>query len=351
MRARCQQGCADLAERGPRRRRLVIEPPPTVSPRRQYSRADVVAMAEKYRTWGRWGPDDGRGSTNYVTPDKVRRAASLIRSGRVFALGAPLDRSGPNRGRPGSARVNPQHVMFKHGGDMLADWSNAREGMQSTDDGVYMPLQAGTQWDAFCHVFFDGQTYNGHGPDTVTSFGAQRNSITEVCETSTGRGLLLDFPRFYGVDWLEPEQAIQDVDIRACAEHSGVEIGEGDFVLVRTGHMRRRRSEEFWGDYAAGPAPGLGLSACDYLLPRRVAGIASDTWGLEVVPCESLPDVKYGMHVVLLVNAGVLIGEIWDLDALADDCARDQQYDFFLSAAPLPITGAVGSPLNPVAVK
>ncbi|BBZ31227.1 cyclase (plasmid) [Mycolicibacterium madagascariense] len=325
--------------------------PTGVSPRRQYARSDVLAMAEKYRTWGAWGPDDDRGSTNYVTADRVRAAAELIRTGDVFALGAPLDRSGPNRGRSGSARVNPQHVMYKHGGDMLADWDNARHGMQSTDDGVYMPLQAGTQWDAFCHVFFDGETYNGHGPRSVTSSGATRNSITEVSQTTTGRGVLLDFPRFYGVDWLEPEHAIQDDDVAACADHQGVEIGEGDFVLVRTGHMRHRRFEEFWGDYAAGPAPGLGLSACDYLLPRHVAGIASDTWGLEVVPCESLPEVKFGMHVVLLVNAGVLIGEIWDLDDLAEACAGDGRYDFFLSAAPLKVTGAVGSPLNPIAVR
>lgn len=323
----------------------------TVSPRRRYTEADVLAMAERYRTWGNWGPEDDRGSTNYITPDKVRAAAALVRTGQVFSLGVPFDRAGPNRGRAGSPRVNPQHVMYRHGGDMLADWENARRGVQSTDDGVYLPLQAATQWDAFCHIFFNGRTYNGHGPESVTGAGAVRNSITEVRETTTGRGVLLDFPRFYGVEWLEPEQAIQDDDLAACAEHQGVEIGEGDIVLIRTGHMKRRRGEEFWGDYAAGPAPGLGLSACDYLLPRHVAGVASDTWGLEVVPSESLPEVRFGVHVVLLVNAGVLIGEIWDLENLAGACAADGVFEFFLSAAPLRITGAVGSPLNPIAVK
>ncbi|WP_254205564.1 cyclase family protein [Nocardia alni] len=324
---------------------------PVISARRSYSEADVREMASRYRTWGRWGDDDGRGSTNYVTAETVRAAAALVRTGEVFSLSIPLDRTGPNRGRPGSARVNPQHVMYKHGGDLLADWDNAGHGMQSTDDGIYMPLQAGTQWDAFCHVFFDGQTYNGQGPQTVTGQGASRNAITEVVETTTGRGVLLDVARYFEVPWLEPEQAIQDVDLAACAQAQGVEIGEGDFVLVRTGHMARRRQEEFWGDYAAGPAPGLGLSACDYLLPRKVAGIASDTWGLEVVPCESLPEVKFGMHVVLLVNAGVLIGEIWDLDALAAACASDGRYDFMLCAPPLSVTGAVGAPLNPIAIR
>lgn len=310
-----------------------------------------MARAERYRTWGWWGPGDERGSTNYITAQKVRAAAALVRTGQVFALGAPLDRTGPNRGHAGSPRVNPQHVMYRHGGDMLADWENAQHGVRSTDDGVYLPLQAGTQWDAFCHIFFNGRTYNGHGPDSVTSAGAAHNSITEVRETTTGRGVLLDFPRFYGVEWVEPEQAIEGQDIAACAEHEGVAIGEGDIVLVRTGHMRRRRQEDGWGDYAGGPAPGLGLSACDELLPRRIAAVASDTWGLEVVPSDTLPEVRFGVHVLLLVNAGVLIGEIWDLDALAQACADDGVYEFFLSAPPLPITGSVGSPLNPIAVK
>jgi kynurenine formamidase len=322
-----------------------------VSPRRQYSEADVVAIAQKHRTWGKWGPEDERGSTNYVTAEKVVAAGRLIRTGRVYPLGAPFDREGPNRGRLGSARVNPQHIMFKHGGDMLADWENASRGMQTTDDGVYMPLQTSTQWDAFCHAFFDGVTYNGRGPETVTGAGASHNSITEVGASTTGRGVLLDFPRFYDVPWLEPGEAIQEVDVEACAQAQGVEITEGDIVLVRTGHMARRREEEFWGDYAGGPAPGLGLSACDYLLPRRVAAIASDTYALEVVPAETLPDVRFGVHVVLLVNAGVLIGEIWDLEALAEACAADGVYEFFLCAPPLMVTGAVGSPLNPIAIK
>ncbi|MFJ8600143.1 cyclase family protein [Streptomyces shenzhenensis] len=278
-------------------------------------------------------------------------AAALVRTGKTFSLAIPLDRNGPMPSR--TARVNPQHQMYKHGGDLLADWENARHGMQSTDDGIYMPLQCATQWDAFCHVFYDGVTYNGHGPESVTSQGAVHNSIAQVADRVIGRGVLLDFPRFYGVDWLEPEDAIQDVDLQACAKAQGVEIGPGDIVLIRTGHMRRRRGEgqEHWGDYAAGPAPGLGVSSADYLLPREIAAVAGDTWGLESVPSESLPEAKFALHVIFLVNAGVLIGEIWDLEELAADCAADGIYEFLLSAQPLTVTGAVGSPLNPIAVK
>ncbi|MCU1483027.1 MAG: Cyclase [Subtercola sp.] len=323
--------------------------PETVSARRNYTAVDIDELATRYRTWGRWGEGDERGSTNYVTPETIRAAAALVRSGRAFSLSIPFDREGPLPGR--TARVNPQHIMFRHGGDLLAAGEEAMSGGFSTDDGIYMPLQAATQWDAFCHIFYKGETYNGHGPESVTSTGAAHNSITNTSVTTTGRGVLLDFPRLYGVPWLEPGDAIQDVDLARCAEHQGVQIGEGDFVIIRTGHMLRRRAEAFWGDYAAGSAPGLGVSAADYLLPRHVAGVASDTWGLDALPYESLPEVKYPLHVLFLVNAGVLIGEMWDVEPLAEACAVDGVYEFFLTAAPLMVTGAVGSPLNPIAIK
>lgn len=326
----------------------VIETSEPDASRRRYTEDDVRATAARWRTWGRWGADDDRGAAHHITADVVRAAGELVRTGRVFSLAIPLDRDGPQSGR--GVRVNPQHLMLRHGGDLLADWDNARHGMRSTDDAVYMALQAGTQWDAFCHVFFDGRTYNGHGPESVTSAGARRNSITAFADSLTTRGVLLDFPRFAGRPYLEPGEAIQDTDIAACAAAEGVAIRAGDIVLVRTGHLARRRAEPAWGDYVAGPAPGLGLSACDHLCPRGVAGVASDTWGLEVLPAESA-GIDHPVHVVLLVNAGVLIGEMWDLDVLAEDCARDGVYEFLLVAPPLPITGAVGSPLNPIAVK
>jgi kynurenine formamidase len=63
------------------------------------------------------------------------------------------------------------------------------------------------------------------------------------------------------------------------------------------------------------------------------------------------PDVFQPLHIILIVHMGLLMGEIFDLEALADDCAADGRYDFLFSAVPLPITGGVGSPVNPVAIK
>jgi kynurenine formamidase len=314
---------------------------------RAYDREQVEQVALRHRTWGRWGADDELGAANHVTPATVARAASLVRRGAVFSLGLPMDRTGPQTGVNG--RVNPQHLMLKHGGDLLTSPPAVGE-LRATDDAIYMPLQSSTQWDALCHIFYGGETYNGRGPASVDSQGARFNSVTNLKDRAVGRGVLLDVPRWLGRPWLDPGEAIQAEHLEACAQAQGVEVGEGDFVLVRTGQIAACRAAGGWGDYSGGPAPGLGLSAAEFLCPRGVTAVALDTWGIEAIPYESA-EVRAPLHVVLLVNAGVWIGEMWDLEELAADCAEDGVHEFQLVAQPLTITGAVGSPLNPLAIK
>jgi kynurenine formamidase len=306
-------------------------------------------LMDEVRTWDTWGRNDELGALNYVTPMCVSRAASLVKRGVVRSLALPLDRNGPMPST--GARVNPQHIMYKHGGDILAKRPEDQRGFQTTDDGIYLPLQSSTQWDALCHVFYDGVTYNGRGPQTVTSSGAEFSSIFGMRDRMVGRGVLLDLPRFHGLPWLDPGHGVRGADILACAERFGITLEAGDFVLIRTGHMARMRSVHRWGDYAGGPAPGLTIDGCLELLSHGVAAIASDTWGLEVLPFETVAEVRHPVHALLLVSAGVPIGEIWDLDGLADDCAGDGQYEFMLVAQPMAIPGAVGSPTNPLALR
>lgn len=117
-------------------------------------------------------------------------------------------------------------------------------------------------------------------------------------------------------------------------------------MLLRTGQMADRRAAGSWGDYAGGPAPGMGITCADYFCPRNVAAVATDTWGTEVLPNET-PDVFQPLHCIMLVNAGIILGEMWDMEELAEDCAAEGTYDFLLVAPPLTITGSVGSPVNP----
>jgi kynurenine formamidase len=313
--------------------------------RRTWTVQDVEAVAQRHDAQGRWGKDDQSGAVNLVSSAKVAAAAQCVRTGDLISLALPMDGNGPMRGRNG--RVNPQHMMLLTGTDIPAD-NPPISGF--TDDAMYTPLQAGTQWDALSHVFFRGRGYNGSTASSVTSGGAQRNGIQHLVPRSVGRGVLLDLPRWLGVPWLEPGDAIQGDDLAACVEHQGVVVGEGDFVLIRTGQIAQCRDAGTWGSYAGGSAPGLGLTAADFICDRRVAAVACDTWGLEVLPYET-EDVLAPLHMVLLAHAGVHIGEMWDLEELAVAAAADGHYDMLLAAVPLPITGAVGSPVSPVAIR
>ena len=232
--------------------------------RRTLRRADVEVYARRHRNWGQWGPDDELGSANYLTAERVAAAAQEIRRGTVFSLALPMDNNGPMKGVNG--RVNPQHVMLRTGGDVLATPGETGD-IRVTDDAVYMPLQASTQWDALCHIMFQGHAYNGRGYDSVTSAGARFNSITNLRDRCVGRGVLLDLPRWLGRPWLEPGDVVQAEDLDACARHQGVEVAEGDFLLVRTGHLAQCRAEGDWGTYCGGSVARIGRRQCGLPVP------------------------------------------------------------------------------------
>ena len=120
-------------------------------------------------------------------------------------------------------------------------------------------------------------------------------------------------------------------------------------MLVRTGRLARARREG-WGDYAGGASPGLSFTTADWLHGTEIAGIAIDTWGFEVRPNE-FEHAFQPLHQVVIPHIGLFLGEMWDLDALAADCATDGVYEFLLVDAPLPVTGAVDAPVNPIALK
>jgi kynurenine formamidase len=308
----------------------------------------VRELALRFRNWGRWGADDELGTLNYITPEKIVAAAGLVRQGKVLSLAIPFDANGPQTGFGG--RTNPLHYMLQDGGDVASGAQDFVPGLRWCDDVVTMPLQCATQWDALAHIYFDGKMYNDRGTELVNSSGALANSIDKARDKIVSRGVMLDIPRHRGKDWLEPGEAIYPDDLDGAAERAGVVVERGDIVLIRTGQIAQVRSEGSWGSYSGGPAPGLSLTVAEWLATHEVAGYATDTWGTEVIPNETT-DVFQPLHCVVIVNMGMLVGEIFDLEALADDCAEDGVYEFMFVAPPLPITGAVGSPINPQAIK
>ncbi len=304
-------------------------------------------VASRVRNWGRWGDDDERGTLNLIDDAARRRAAAAVRTGKAFSLGLAMsEHEGIQIGLvPG--RVNPTRTMVAVNNPLSDD----PEWICSSEDVVTMALQAATHWDALAHVSYGGTLYNGHSAATVTESGAARCGIDKVGPLVT-RGVLLDVAGAMGIDFLEPGYPISADDLDAAERHAGTSVEPGDAVLVRTGqmcHLRAGRTRQALFDYAF-PAPGLTMATAGWLHERDVAAVATDTLSLEVVPSER-EDTYLPVHLLHLVEMGLLQGQNFVLDTLAADCARDGAYTYFLDATPLPFTGGLGSPVNPVAVK
>src|SRR5881397_3532382 len=307
-------------------------------------------LAMQVRNWGRWGADDEIGTLNFITPDAVAAACRLATTGKVFALGIPLQREGPQSGT--RQRFNPIHAMFRDGGDAPKTPAEvaAAQGYGGSDDWIVMPLQCATQWDSLAHIFYEGQMYNGYDAALVTSGGAAKNSIDKTRDKIAGRGVLLDVARYKGVRALEPGYAISVEDLEATAAAAKVTVQRGDLLLIRTGHMSRYLDRKDWRHFDLDPFPGVSVHTALWMHDKQIAAVASDNYAVEVRPSE-LPAFRNPFHVLAIPNMGLTLGEIFFFEELAADCAADGRDAFLLVAPPLPVTRAVGTPINPYALK
>ncbi|XVQ07401.1 cyclase family protein [Spirillospora sp. CA-255316] len=309
----------------------------------------IAEAAKSYSNWGRWGEDDVLGTLNFLDEGKRRESAALVRRGVSLSLSQRFDMNGPQKGW--RRRTNPVHTMLDTGTDAALGDQGFPHGIGGVDDVIAMPLQCSTQWDGLGHIFDHGKAWNGRPAEkVVTSDGDLVTGIEHMAPYIAGRGVLLDVGQVHGQNGELPDGiAITEEHPTQAAAAQGVRVGRGDIVVVRTGQLSRVRRDG-WGDYAGGAAPGLSFTTASWLHRTEIAAIATDTWGFEVRPNE-FEHAFQPLHQVVIPNMGLLIGEMWDLDTLAADCAADGVYEFWRTAAPLPITGAVGSPVNPIAVK
>ena len=216
------------------------------------------------------------------------------------------------------------------------------------DDMIIMTLQAATQWDAISHVYYDDQLYNGYPASSVTSLGAYHCGIDKVDSKGiTSRGVLLDVVKHRGAEtFLELGTPITPEELDDVARAQGVTVGRGDIVLVHTGWWSRFLQN---GD---GTEPGAGLDwlCAAWLHDHEVAAVAADNLMVED-PVSAVEGTFLPMHMLCLRDMGMMFGEYWNLTPLAADCAADGVYEFQLIAPPLSVVGAVGSPVNPIAIK
>jgi len=307
--------------------------------------ADLEQLAARVSNWGRWGTDDQRGTLNLITPVAVQRGVAAARRGHAFSLAIPFDQTGPqwdNVHMP--ERTNAQ--LRSH--TVNVAFTGDTRDFTTSDDSFTMGSQAATHWDGLAHVGYDGKLYNDTPAAVIsTTTGAARLGVENFGPVVT-RGVLLDVARAHDVDHFDDNYAITGVDLDEAATHAGVAIEPGDALLVRTGQMHfLRAGDKMRYSY---PSPGLSTRSIEWLHDHDVAAVATDTMTFEVYPCED-PNVFMPVHMIQLRDMGLAQGQNWHLDDLAADCAADGQYEFLLVAPPLPLTGAVGAPVVPIAVK
>ena len=298
--------------------------------------------------WGRWGEDDQIGTANFITPAVIARAAREVQTGKIISCAVPIDQTGPVfPGRTGC--VHQMSLMSTPGRDI--GWIT--EAVVS-DDTIFMPLQGSTQLDSLAHIGYDGYYYNGVPFSALSAQkGATRNSIFMMGESLTTRGVLVDLVSYKGAEeqgHLAAEYAITIDDLDRCLEMQNTKVESGDALLVRTGwvphwykHPKGRR-----GYFSH--CPGLSIKTVEWIYDHEISCVAVDNITAEVQP-SGLPDEYMPFHQAAIRDLGLTIGEIFDFEKLAADCKQDGRYTCFFVAPPLRVSGAVGSPLNPLAIK
>ncbi|VTT82833.1 unnamed protein product [Fusarium fujikuroi] len=290
--------------------------------------------------WGLWGPDDQLGRLNLLTPETVRAAASEIREGIRISLDWPLDKLS----HPPFGRQALEHRILN------------KAPMTMNDDVITLNTQSSTQWDGFRHYGYQrtGQFYMGHKQEEFIP-GSQYLGIDAYANNGgiIGRGVLIDW-----YSWsqrnnisLSPFQtnAVEMSHIRAVIAEENIEICQGDILFIRVGftaHFNALSPEAQENFPYRQPGGLLGLEATKeslrWLWDSGFSAIASDAAGFERGPATGSynhPDVS--IHQWALAGWGMPIGELFDLEELAEKCRERKRWSFFLTSVPLKFPGHI----------
>ncbi len=311
------------------------------TPARPISKREFEALFRKLSNRGRWGPDDERGTLNYITPDCVRRAAGLVRSGRTVSMAVPINTSaGPDNPRP------PRHRMVRG-----YDSRRRAAALQFCGDDFASEFHGDchTHLDALCHVAYKGRLYNGKPAGSVRADGPTLLDITAFAHGIVGRGVLLDIPRLRGVKWLEPGDAVTRGELEAAEKAQRVRLRRGDILLFRTGHHRRRLELGPWNPRPDGEGrAGLHATALTLLHARKVAAFFPDGDG-ETVPSNA-EGILYPIHALQIPAMGMVCADSLQFEEVARVCKEERRWEFMVTAAPLRLPRGTGSLFNPVAI-
>ena len=263
-----------------------------------------------------------------MDPERMKR---LIHKGKVYDLGMEYYVGMPH---------HPNHPPFafslmKLHGEILYEGGVSSSNCLFTTGG-----HTGTHFDALGHFSLNGQV---HGVGDIKPWqaytGLRRGGIDQVPPVVT-RGVLLDVAGLEGTPCLESGYRIDAQVLQRAAERQGSTIEPGDAVLIRTGWIRHFHDPVKYVSHHEG-CPGLVEDGALWLVERGARHVGADTVALEKTPTANLP-----VHVILLVQNGIHIMEVMQLEEIAADAA----YEFLFMVSPLKIRGGTASPVRPLAV-
>ncbi|MCW2530447.1 MAG: hypothetical protein JWP62_17 [Blastococcus sp.] len=307
-------------------------------------------LADAPTNWGKWGADDEVGALNYLTADEVMRGVRHIQKGEVFTLQRLIGDPKGDPVWPGRTPAERTQILDE------SNWDSDGApqfpgGLHYADDKINAFLQGSTQYDALGHLWYDGKIWNGYDARTTVG-GLSKASVVPIAERGVvGRGILLDIARWRGKNTLDKGETFTHEDLMACAEAQGTKIEKRDILIIRTNFLQLFHDQ---GDafYEGFNEPGLVYSPelVQWFQDMEIPNLATDTIANEVT-YDPNNGVALPLHCALMRNLGVTLTEICDLEKLAAHCAEDGQYTFFYAAAPLKVSLAAGSPVNPMVIK
>jgi len=338
-------------------------------------------------SWGEFCPDDQRGRMNLVTREKVLQGIAEVKEGITFCLSLPLDYPGGNVLNP--RRLPPrlaatQRDSGKNRGRQNFCYPFADDNPDHTDvvcdDVVLLTLQYSTQWDSFAHIGSrfdadgDGKReivfYNGYraGEDIVPAqenpaaepwaryegAEARKLGIHNLAEHGAqGRGVLLDLHRHFGRE----RRAVGYDDLMRVMEKDRVQVEKGDMACFYTGfadvilEMKKKPDAKLLHHTCSG-LDGRDDRLLNWITDSGVACLIADNYAVEIIPTsltKPAPHAMMPLHEHCLFKNGIHLGEIWYLSELARWLGENKRSRFLLTAPPLRLPGAVGSPATPIA--
>jgi kynurenine formamidase len=324
-------------------------PPDPTGKRPVVSEAQYERWKTELSNWGRWGKDDQLGTLNLITPAKRKQAFALVKDYVTVSIARYWPAGGPDGdladAKGGAIDVFNPYEISESGNHL----------------GASIHSMAQTHLDFFDHSFVvGGRGYNGYAPDkaAVEKDGRYpRNGVESARNGIVTRGILMDIPRLKGVEWLEPGTPITAEDFEAWEKKAGLKVSAGDVLFVRTGRWARRAAVgpvlngKPWYPGRSKNGFGAGLdptTVLPWLKARDVAMIASDQSPyLQPPPAPYLQGAAHDFTIAVLGMPGF---DVCDLEALAKESGSRKQWEFLLVASPLPLRGATGSPINPLAI-